>query len=79
MTVNSPDKPRKHRWITEAIKQGEATLSVWPSEDEIQDAKKQEKFLEVISKIGNDPRVVSVRKASHPEYNIVYLFEIENE
>lgn len=75
--IDIPEKQRKHRWVTEAIADSQAVLSVWPSPDEIKDAKKQEHFLETIAKIGNDPRVTNVRKASHDEHHIVYLFDLD--
>lgn len=59
MTVDIPEKQRRHRWVTEAISNGDDVLSVWPSPDEIKPGKKQERFLETIAKVGNDPRTRS--------------------
>lgn len=75
--IDIPEKQRKHRWVTEAINDKQMVLSVWPSLDEIAQGKKQERFLETIAKIGNDPRVTSVRKASHDEHHVVYLFDLD--
>lgn len=70
------NKPRRHRWITEAINQGKWALSVWPTEEEINNPKENEKFMNSIAKIGNDPRVIGVEKISHPTHDIVYVFTI---
>ena len=72
-------KPRKHRWITEAIKEGKYQLSVWPTPDEISTDKKRKAFMEVIEKIGNDPRVNNVNKYTHHEYSMVFVFDIQEE
>lgn len=72
-----PTKPRKHRWITQAIGQGVDTLSVWPSKDDLSSESKQEKFLEVITKIANDPRVTKIEKVTHEEHNWIFLFRID--
>lgn len=77
MTVDIPDRPRKHRWVTEAISQGELILSVWPSPDEITNKAKQKRFLETVAKVGNDPRVTNVRKVPHDDYTVVYLFDLD--
>jgi hypothetical protein len=76
--IKLPDKPRKHRWVTEALNQGESILSVWPSEDEVKDGRKKERFLEVIAKIGNDPRVSNIVKMPHNQYSVVYLFHLDD-
>ncbi len=75
--IDIPEKQRKHRWVTEAIDNKQMVLSVWPSPDEMNKGKKQERFFETIVKIGNDPRVTNVRKANHEEYMIVYLFDLD--
>lgn len=75
--VNLPDKPRKHRWVTEALSSGETQLSVWPSPDDLKNKKKEERFLETIAKVGNDPRVVNVERHLHDQYSVVYVFELQ--
>lgn len=75
--VDVPQKPRRHRWVTEALNQGDAQLSVWPSPDELRPGKKQDRFLETIIKIGNDPRVRDIKKSPHPEYNVIYVFYLD--
>lgn len=77
--ITVPDKPRKHRWVTEALSNKETILSVWPSKDELTSDKKKEKFLETIAKIGNDPRVVKVDKQDHDEHTVVFLFHLEDD
>jgi hypothetical protein len=76
MTAKIPDKPRKHPWVTEAINSGDAILSVWPSKDDIKTEVKQERFLETVAKVGNDPRVFKVEKHPHDDYNVVFTFHI---
>lgn len=78
MTVKLPDQPRKHRWVTEAISSGDATLSVWPSPDDITTPAKRQRFLETIAKVGNDPRVVKVEKRLHDINGVVFLFHISD-
>lgn len=73
-----PKKPRKHRWVTEALAAGETTLSVWPSPDEVKIERKEKNFLAVIAKIGNDPRVVKIDKRANDQYHVVYLFHLTN-
>ena len=74
MTVKLPDKPRKHRWVTEAISLGDSTLSVWPSPDDIKTPAKRQRFLETIAKVGNDPRVMKIEKRRHDVHSVVFLF-----
>ena len=76
--VKMPEKPRKHRWVTEALNEGERVLSVWPSPDELESESKQNRFLETIAKIGNDPRVVNIEKLPHNQYSVVYLFYLDD-
>lgn len=71
-----PDKPRKHRWVTEALEAGESKLSVWPSPDDLKSAKKKQRFLETIAKVGNDPRVTNVERHLHDQYSVVYVFDL---
>jgi len=73
-----PSKVRKHKWVTEAINEGQLTLSVWPSKYEVEVGPKQKKFLEVIAKVGNDPRVTNVEKKLSKEYSVVYIFHLNN-
>ncbi len=75
--IKVQDKPRKHRWITETIKKGETTLSLWPSPDEVENTAKGNKFLETIAKVGNDPRVINVERHDHEAYRVVFLFFID--
>lgn len=70
------DKSRKHKWVTEALNAGELELSVWPSPDEIQDKKKQDKFFEIIARVGMDPRVTKIEKRPSREHGIVYIFSL---
>ena len=74
--VKLPDKPRKHRWVTEALEAGQSKLSVWPSPDDLKSAKKTERFLETIKKVGNDPRVVDIEKFRHDQYSFVFVFKL---
>lgn len=77
--VELPDKPRKHRWVTEALSAGDLILSVWPSPDDISDQIKQKRFLETIAKVGNDPRVTNVERHSHALYSVVYIFHLKHD
>lgn len=70
-------KPKKHKWITETIKAGDVVLSVWPSKDDLSNKEKESKFFDTIQKIGDDPRVINVRKANHPDHKVVFLFDID--
>ncbi len=79
MTVKLPDKPRKHRWVTEAINSGDITLSVWPDEEDLKTDKTKESFLGVIAKVGNDPRVTKVEKHGHDIHQVVYLFYLSDD
>lgn len=71
-------KPRKHRWVTEALKANVNVLSVWPSEGEVKSKSGQKKFMGVIEKVGNDPRVTKVEKKQHEEHGEVFLFHLED-
>jgi hypothetical protein len=75
--VKLPDKPRRHRWVTEAIKAGEEKMSIWPSPDEVTNEKKKQHFLETIAKVGNDPRVINIEKHFHDTYSVVFLFYLD--
>ena len=77
--VDIPEKPRKHRWVTEALSAGDLTLSVWPSPDDIKNQTKQDRFLETIAKVGNDPRVAKVERHTHETHNVVYIFHLKND
>jgi len=70
-------KPKKHKWVTEAIKAGDVVLSVWPSKDDLSTEEKKEKFFETVEKVGEDPRVVNVRRVNHPEHIVIFLFDID--
>jgi hypothetical protein len=72
------NKVRKHRWVTEAIEAGDRMLSVWPSKDDLSSDLKKRKFFEVIEKIGDDPRVINVRRIDHPDHIAVFLFDIDS-
>lgn len=74
-----PEKPRKHRWVTEALNAGEDKLSVWPSPDELKQESKKKKFLETIAKVGNDPRVHKVEKHMHDVHSVVFLFHLADD
>lgn len=76
--ITLPEKPRKHRWISEALKNGDETVSVWPSPDDLKTPKRRERFLETIAKVGNDPRVVKVEKHPHDIYSVVFLFHLQD-
>ncbi len=71
------EKPKKHKWVTEAIAAGDRVMSVWPSPDEVTSKVKLDRFYETIEKIGNDPRVVNVRKIDHKEKVVIFLFDID--
>lgn len=70
-------KPKKHRWVTEAISAKDRTLSVWPSQDDLASKTKLTKFYDMIQKIGDDPRVVNVRRINHKVHGVVFLFDID--
>jgi len=74
--VELPPKPRRHRWVTEALNAGDNQLSVWPSPDDLKTEMRRNRFLETIAKIGNDPRVVDVNRHLHDQYSVVYVFEL---
>jgi len=76
--VKLPEKPRKHPWVSEAIKAGDAKLSVWPSPDDLKTDVKRQRFLETIAKVGNDPRVVSVKRHMHEMHSVVYVFDLQD-
>ena len=78
MTVKLPDKPRKHKWVTEALSEGNLTLSVWPSSDDTKTAARRKRFLETIAKVGSDPRVVRLEKHLHDLHGVVFLFHLSN-
>jgi len=77
--ITIPKKQRRHRWVTETLKKGELILSVWPSPDEIKIESKQQNFLSVIAKIGNDPRVTKIDKRPHDQFGEVFLFHLVND
>jgi hypothetical protein len=77
--MGTRSKPRKHKWVTEALNEGERTLSVWPSADEVQNDRKKQRFLETVAKVGNDPRVKKIDTIPHNQYALVYIFHIEND
>ena len=74
--VKLPEKPRKHKWVTEAVAAGDAKLSVWPSPDDLKSEAKKQRFLETIAKVGNDPRVTKVERHPHDVYSVVFVFTI---
>ena len=76
---NKTQKPRKHRWVTEALNEGETFLSVWPSPNELKNSTTKKKFLDTIEKIGNDPRVEDVSKRDHDRYQVVYVFSLSKD
>lgn len=78
MSAKLPDRPRKHRWITETISSGDTTLSVWPSPDDVKTSAKRQSFLETIAKVGNDPRVIKVERHLHDINGVVFLFHISD-
>ena len=78
MTVKLPDKPRKHRYVTEAITSGESAVTVWPSPDDLKTPAKRKSFMETIAKVGNDPRVVRIEKYPHDIKHVVFLFHIKD-
>lgn len=67
----------KHKWISEAIKAKENTLSVWPSKEELESKTKMTKFFEAIEKIGSDSRVIDVNRTEHREHKVVFVFTID--
>jgi hypothetical protein len=69
--------PKKHKWITDAIEAGDRVLSVWPSKEDLTSEDKKRKFFETITKIGDDPRVMNVRRIYHPEHVAIFLFDID--
>jgi|RhiMethySRZTD1v2_1073278.scaffolds.fasta_scaffold47937_5 hypothetical protein len=69
----------KHKWVTEAINAKENSLSVWPSQEELQSKTKLKKFFETIEKIGNDPRVIDIRRDEHREHKVVFIFTIDTD
>ena len=73
-----PDKPRKHPWVSSAIAAGELKLSVWPSTDDLKTEVKKTRFLETIAKVGNDPRVVDVKRHPHDTHGIVFVFDLKD-
>lgn len=77
--VKLPEKPRKHRWVTEALNSGDTKLSVWPSPKDLGSESKRQRFLETIAKVGNDPRVVNVERHLHDVYSVVYVFDLRND
>jgi cytochrome P450 len=77
--ITIPDRPRKHRWVTEALSQGSETVSVWPSPDDLKTDKRRRRFMETIAKVGNDPRVKDVTKHRHDVYSFVFVFHLEGE
>lgn len=79
MTAKLPDKPRKHRWITEAINAGDLTLSVWPDEADLKTEKTKEGFLGVIAKVGSDPRVTKVEKHRHDKHHVIFVFSLSDD
>lgn len=79
MTAKLPDKPRKHRWVTEAINSGDLTLSVWPDEDDLKTDKTKEGFMSVIAKVGNDPRVIKIEKHGHDKHQVVFVFSLNDD
>lgn len=76
MDIKLPEKPRKHKWVTEALAAGDNKLSVWPSPDDFKTDSKKKQFLETIAKIGNDPRVTNVNKFDDDEHVVVYVFDL---
>lgn len=70
-------KPKKHRWITEAINAKDTVISVWPSKEDLASPAKMEKFYDIIQMVSDDPRVVNVRRINHKEHGVVFLFDID--
>ncbi len=68
---------KKHRWITEAINAGDKVLTVWPSKEDLASKPKMAKFFETVESVGNDPRVVNIRRVEHPDLVVVFLFDID--
>ena len=77
--VKLPDKPRKHRWVTQALNSGDTKLSVWPSPKDLVSESKKQRFLETIAKVGNDPRVVNVERHLHETHSVVYVFDLRDD
>lgn len=75
-TAKLPEKPRKHRWVTEALSAGDNKLSVWPSPEDLKTESKRRRFLETVAKVGNDPRVMNVNRHDDDEYGVVYVFDL---
>ena len=73
-----PNKPRKHPWVSSAIAAKEARLSVWPSPDDLKTEAKKSRFLETIAKVGNDPRVVDVKRHPHEVHGVVFVFDLKD-
>ena len=67
----------KHKWVTEAIKAKDESLSVWPTQEEIGDPVKLKKFFQTIATIGSDPRVTDVERKEHREHKVVFIFKID--
>lgn len=78
-TIEIPDKPRKHKWVTEALSEGKTKLSVWPSPGDLQTESKRERFMQTIAKVGNDPRVHKVEKHMHDVHSVVFLFHLTDD
>ena len=78
MDIKIPKQQRKHRFITEAIESGESTTSVWPSPDELKNETKKKLFLQGLAKIGNDPRVIDIKRHLHDQYGVVFVFHLNN-
>ena len=77
MKTTKPVKTDKHKWVTEAIKAKENSLSVWPSAEELASKTKMNKFFDTIETIGSDPRVIDVRRDEHREHKVVFIFTID--
>ena len=72
-------KPKKHKWVTEALEKDNNLLSVWPSKDDLSSDAKLTKFFDIVEKIGNDPRVVDCKRVEHKEHNVVFIFTIDKD
>lgn len=75
-TAKLPDKPRKHKWVTEALSEGKNKLSVWPSPSDLKTDSSRDRFMQTIAKVGNDPRVQKVEKHMHDVHSVVFLFHL---
>lgn len=75
--VTKPVKTERHKWVTEAIKAKENSLSVWPSVEELASKTKMKRFFDAIEAIGSDPRVVDIRRDEHREHKVVFVFTID--